>query len=100
PGCRCRRTTRASSPDALTSDRQGPLRHRRTSLLQEDALRVPVPLVRLLGAVADGGEADPAVLGEAADHVEDDADLAGLVEVQAVPGHDVEQVAGHQPAQV
>ena len=40
------------------------------------------------------------MLGEAADHVEDDADLAGLVEVQAVPGHDVEQVARHQPPQL
>jgi hypothetical protein len=32
------------------------------------------------------------VLAQAADHVEDDAGLASLVEVEAVAGHDVEQV--------
>ena len=42
---------------------------------------------------------DAAVLGQAADHVEDDSLLAGLVEVQPVPGHDVEQVRRREAAE-
>jgi hypothetical protein len=40
------------------------------------------------------------VLGERADHVEDDPDLAGLVEVQTVTSHDVEQVARHETTEL
>ena len=41
------------------------------------------------------------MLGEAADHVEDDPGLPGLVEVQAVSRDDVEQVAdGQRPESV
>ena len=52
-----------------------------------------------VGRVPDGRQPHPAVLGQAADHVEDDADLPGLVEVQPVPGDDVEEVVRHQAAQ-
>ena len=55
--------------------------------------------MRLGRGVPDRGQADPAVLGEAADHVEHDPDLPRLVEVQPVSGHDVEQVGQRQPAQ-
>ena len=51
-------------------------------------------VINLTGhGVAYSGEPYATVLGEAADHVEHDAYLSGVVEVQAMPGNDVEEVA-------
>jgi hypothetical protein len=47
---------------------------------------------RLGGAIPDGGEAHPAVLCQAADHMEDNALLSRLIEVQTVASNDVEQI--------
>ena len=49
--------------------------------------------------VSDGGQPYSSAFGEAADHVEDDADLSGLVEVKAVAGDDVEEIVDCQCAQ-
>ena len=57
-----------------------------------------VDRVRLLGRVADRGHAEPAGLGQRRHHVEDDAGLARLVEVEPVAHDDVEQVVGGEPA--
>src|SRR4051812_13935577 len=72
---------------------------RRAGLFVEGALGPAVCRVGLLSAVSDRGEADTAELREAAHHVEDDAGLARLVEVQAVTHRDVEQVVERQAAQ-
>ena len=71
----------------------------RPGLVEQDPLGAPVERVRLLGRVADRGQPDPAELGQRADHVEDDAGLARLVEVQAGAGDEVEQVVDREPAQ-
>ena len=42
--------------------------------------------------VTDGGEAEPAVFGETANHVEHDSGLSDLIEMEPVPGDDVKQV--------
>ena len=64
----------------------------RLGLLEQHALRGPVQRLGVRRRVADRGQPDPAGLREAADHVEHDAGLPRLVEVQAVAGDDVEQV--------
>ena len=48
--------------------------------------------------VPHGGQPEAPALAERAHHVEDDAGLARLVEVQAVAHHDVEQVVGRERA--
>src|SRR4051812_30523436 len=71
---------------------EGPLR-----LPQQHRLSRVIAPSRLVGSVAHRGESYPAVLREAADHVEDDADLPRLVEMETVPRHDVEEVRDHEP---
>src|SRR6476469_5165402 len=65
---------------------------RRTRLGEQRRLR---PVEHILGGVwrvPDRGHAHPTALGDRAHHVEDDAGLARLVEVQAGPGDEVEEV--------
>jgi len=57
---------------------------------------IPVELLGFFVAVADADGAQLAVLGEGADEVEDDALLAGAVEVEAVVDGDVYEVVGGQ----
>ena len=69
---------------------------RRARLLEEHALGPPETGVGLLAGVADRGQTDAAELGERAHHVEHDAGLASLVEVQALANRDVEEVVDPQ----
>jgi hypothetical protein len=57
-----------------------------------------VRLVRLTGAIADSGQPDDPELAQRRHHVEDDAGLVRLVELEAVPGDDVEKISVCQPA--
>src|SRR6186997_1753925 len=66
------------------------------SLLVEHRDRLAVDPVGVLGRVADRGHADPATLCQGGHHVEDDAGLPGVVEVEAASRGDVEQVVGGQ----
>ena len=59
-------------------------------LVEEDPLRPLVGRVGFGGGIAHRGQPDPAVLGETADHVEHHTRLTSLVEVETVPGNDVE----------
>ena len=52
-------------------------------------------LIQRLGLgvrVGHRGQAERSILTDAVDHVQDDAGLPRLVEVQAVPRHDIEQI--------
>ena len=64
--------------------RQGPWREGGGGFGVERRDRLPVERVRVGVRVGDRGQADAAAFGERAHHVEDDARLARLVEVQAV----------------
>ena len=75
------------------------LRERRPRLVEQDPLRPAVGRLGLGRGVANGGQAHPTVLAQAADHVEDHTGLAGLVEVEAVAGDDVEQVVVAEAAE-
>ena len=97
--CGCGRTATTTRSAESRSHQDRRVAGGRRGLLQQDLLGPSVEGVRLGRAVADGGQTDPAVLGEAADHVEDDAGLPGLVEVQPVARHDVEQVLEAETAQ-
>ena len=57
-----------------------------------------VDLVGLNGAVADSRQPDDAELAQRRHHVEDDARLARLVELEAVPRDHVEEVRVRQSA--
>jgi Kef-type K+ transport system membrane component KefB len=71
----------------------------RPGLVEQDPLRPSEGGVGLLRAVADRREPDASELAEGAHHVEDDAGLARLVEVQAAADRDVEEVVRGQAAE-
>ena len=79
--------------------RQRGANHRRSSLLGQDLLCARVYRVCLLRTIADRGQADAAVLTESAHHVEDNARLACLVEMDLVAGDNVEQIVVGDPAE-
>src|SRR5215218_8902032 len=71
----------------------------RTRLLTEQPLGTAERRVGVVATVPDGGQTDATELRERAHHVEDHARLARLVEVQAVPDRDVEEIVDRETAQ-
>src|SRR4051812_10943595 len=97
--CGCARSAPTTRWAEARSDQDRGLARGGRCLLQKDLLGLPVPTVRICRAVADRSQPDPPVLGDGADHVQDDAGLARLVEVQPVPCHHVEEVVDAEPPQ-
>jgi hypothetical protein len=60
----------------------------------EDTLPAHIEGIGFGRRVADCGEAESAVFGQRAHHVEDRACLSGMIEMQSVAGHHVEQIVG------
>jgi hypothetical protein len=79
--------------------RKNGLLERRAPFVQQNPFCPAVSGVGLSVRITDGCQPYSSVLGQAADHVKHDTGLPGLVEVQAVPRDDVEQVVDAQPAQ-
>ena len=94
-----RRRTRSGARD-LPTQAGYPPRCAIAASESSTALCLLVDAHRLIGRLADRSHPDPPVLAERADHVEHHSGLPGLVEVQPVSCHDVEQVLDGQRPQL
>src|SRR5262249_25103493 len=81
-----------------SAGRQTPVEERLLRLPLEHLADAVVEALRLRGRVADRSEADAALLGESGHHVENDAGLRLLVEVEVVADRDVEEVGRRERA--
>jgi hypothetical protein len=62
----------------------------------DDRLDAFIEFVRLRRRISDGDHAEPSFLPDGRQHVQENARLAGLVEVQSMPDDDVEQIVGRE----
>src|SRR5919198_5681569 len=80
------------TPSRSVNARKFLIPRRRASLAVEGVPRPVEQALRLLAAVADRGEADQPVPAERGHHVEHDARLGRMVEVESAPNGQVENV--------
>jgi hypothetical protein len=90
---------RASSGAGIScSPREGGDRQRSGGLREQHPLGALIDALGLRRAVTDSGQTGSTMLCQAADPVEHHAALPGLVEVQFVPGDDVEEIVERERA--
>ena len=94
-----RRVDRPLTVKPPASKHEQPFVQRSSRLGMENPFGAAANRLRLGRSVAYCGETDPAVFGEAADHVENHPHLPRLVEVKIVRGDDVEQVLDAEATQ-